>query len=262
MKFLSRLKHYKYQKGLVLSGGGARGIAHLGTAKALYEAGEVFDVIVGTSMGAIVGCLLADKQNPDDIIKLFTPKNMRSFIRPLLSNKGMLTMDGARKMLKAILTTENIEDLSIPFMACATNLSSGRPEYFESGNIIDAVIASAGIPVVFAPAIINNNQYVDGGVLNNLPVRKIRNNCKKIIGSHVNPQTLGLENGQVLGLIHIADRAFHLCIQGNTEEDREMCDLYLEHTNLNDIGTFDFNKADEIFRRGYENTKRLLNNNR
>lgn len=248
----------KYKKGLVLSGGGARGIAHLGAAKALWEAKKTFDIIVGTSMGAIVGCLLADNHHPSDIIKMFTPKNRMNFIRPHLSGDGMMTLNGARKILKQLLSVKNIEDLPTPFVACATNLVSGKSEYLTSGNIVDAVIASASIPVVFAPAIINKNQYIDGGVLNNFPVRCIRKECEEIFGFYVNPQTLGLQDGQVSGITHIAERAFHLCMLGNALEDIKMCDFYLEHKNLNDISTFDFNKAEIIFERGYENTKEAL----
>ncbi|MCC8146631.1 MAG: patatin-like phospholipase family protein [Bacteroidales bacterium] len=253
-----QLTRKKYKKGLVLSGGGARGIAHLGAAKALYEAKEHFDIIIGTSMGAIVGCLLADKHDPEDIIKMFTPRNMITFIRPHLSSEGMMTLDGARKILRQILSVENIEDLSIPFIACATNLISGESEYFESGNIIDAVIASSSIPVVFAPAVINNKQYIDGGVLNNLPARRIRQDCETVVGLHVNPQTLGLQDGQVSGITHLAERAFHLCMLGNVLEDIQMCDFYLEHKNLNDITTFDFSKAAIIYERGYQNMKEAL----
>ena len=256
------LRKKTYKKGLVLSGGGARGIAHLGTARALYEAGHTFDVIIGTSMGAIVGCLLADKQNPEEIIKLFTPKNMAHFIHPTISKGGMMTLDGARSFLKNLLHVENIEDLSTPFIATATNLTTGRTEYIQSGNIVDAVIASSSIPVVFTPTIINGQQYIDGGVLNNLPARFIRDKCKKIFGSHVNPKSLGLHNGEIKGIVEIADRSFHLCIQGNVLPDVRLCDFYLEHTNLDKYSTFDFNKAKEIYQKGYENTKKALEANK
>lgn len=254
----TQMRPKKYKRGLVLSGGGARGIAHLGAAKALYEVGESFDIICGTSMGAIIGCLLADKQDPDKIIKMFTPKNMRSFIRPHLSSDGMMSLSGAATLLEEILTVKNIQDLSIPFIACATNLLSGEPEYFESGSIVEAVIASSSIPIIFSPAKINGKQYIDGGILNNLPVRRIRQDCETIAGFHVNPQTLGLQDGEVSGFTHIADRAFHLCMLSNILEDIQMCDFYLEHKNLNDISTFDFNKAKIIFERGYTNTKKVL----
>lgn len=248
----------KYKKGLALSGGGARGVAHLGAARALYEEGHSFDVIIGTSMGAIVGCLLADSLQPEEIMKILTPKILKTFIRPEISKNGMMTMRGAHLILDGLLKTKNIEDLPIPFIATVTNLTSGKSEYIKSGNIIDAVLASASIPVVFPPMEINGKQYIDGGVLNNLPVRYIRPSCEKIAGFHVNPRTLGLHNGNVKGIAEIAERSFHLCMLGNVIPDIAMCDFYLEHANLNEFSMLGFERAHEIYKRGYSNTKQAL----
>lgn len=253
----------KYKKGLVLSGGGARGIAHLGAVKALYEYGHQFDVIIGTSMGAIVGSVLANGYHPDEVMeKLKLNGNLfLSFFRPDISTNNMLTMGGARKILEKILTVENIEDLPIHFIATATNFTHGKSCYFEKGDIIDAVIASSSIPVIFPPVMMDGIQYIDGGVLNNLPVRYIRNDCEKIAAFHVNPQNLGLHNGEVKGFINIADRAFNLCMFNNVLPDIPLCDFYLEHDNLDEYTTFDFSKSKEIFDLGYENTKNALVDN-
>jgi NTE family protein len=249
----------KYKTGLVLSGGGARGIAHIGAVKALYEQGLTFDVIIGSSMGAIVGCVLADGHLPDDIINIMTRNPLLSFIRPEINQNGLMTMKGVQRALNKVLSVQNIEDLSIPFIAAATDLTHGKAHYFEKGSIVEAVVASASIPAVFPPVVINHVQYVDGGVLNNLPVRHIRDDCEKIAGFHVNPKSPGLDGGDaVRGIVHIADRAFNLCMSSNILPDIELCDFYLEHANLNRYSTFDFSKAAEIFQLGYENTKERL----
>jgi NTE family protein len=250
----------KYKKGLVLSGGGARGIAHLGAVKALYEYGHQFDVIIGTSMGAMVGSVLANGYHPDEVMeKLKSSGNLfLTFFRPDLSTNNMLTMSGARNILEKLLTVQNIEELPIHFIATATDFTHGKPHYFEKGNIIDAVIASSSIPIIFPPVMMGGIQYIDGGVLNNLPVRYIRDECEKIAGFHVNPQNLGLQNGEVKGFINIADRAFNLCMLNNVIPDIPLCDFYLEHENLDEYSTFDFSKAKEIFYIGYENTKKAL----
>lgn len=256
MKFPFKKKKYKY--GLALSGGGARGIAHLGAAKALKERGHTFDIIIGTSMGAIVGCLLADNKDPEEIVKLFTSENRKKFIKPEISRMGMMTMKGARDFLRKMLSVENIEDLPTPFIATATNLITGKAEYFKEGNIIDAVIASSSIPIIFAPTTINGQQYLDGGVLNNLPVRYIRHYCEKVAGFHVNPQSLGLYNGTVKNVMEMAERTFYLGMLGNVLPDIAVCDFFLEHSNLTDFSTFDFDKAEEIFQCGYLNTIEVL----
>lgn len=256
------VKTRRFKKGLVLSGGGARGLAHLGAVKALYEEGHRFDVIIGTSMGAIVGSVLADGYEPDEIMEKLTGNLFLSFFRPDLSTNNMLSMNGARKVLEKYLTVKNIEDLSIPFIATATDFIHGKSTYFDKGNIIDAVIASSSIPVIFPPVMIDGIQYIDGGVLNNLPVRRIRENCETVFGFYVNPQNLGLHNGEVKGIINIADRAFNLCMLGNVLPDITLCDFYLEHENLDEFTTFDFGKSKELFTIGYENTKKALADNK
>ncbi len=256
------MDHMKYKSGLVLSGGGARGIAHLGAVKALYEEGHAFDVIIGTSMGAIAGSILADGYHPDEIVEMLTPSVLKTFIKTDITKNGLMTMKGGREFLKKILRAKNFEDLRIPFIATATCLNDGRAHYFEKGNIIDAVMASASIPVVFSPVVINGLQYVDGGVLNNLPARFIRPHCKKIAGFHVNPETLGLHNGDVKGIVQIAERTFHLAMLGNVLPDKPLCDFYLEHKNLADYSMLDFTKMKEIFITGYKNTVEALKGNK
>ncbi len=256
-----RINKKKYRRGLVLSGGGARGISHLGSVKALYEHGYTFDVIIGTSMGAIVGCLLADGYRPDDIVKLLTKDRLKSFVKTDISKDGLMTMKGARMFLGDLLSVECIEELQIPFIATATNLQNGTAQYFTQGDIIDSVVASASIPIVFPPVTLGGRQYVDGGVLNNLPARYIRNDCEEIFGFHVNPQTLGLHHGEVKGLLQIAERTFHLAMLGNVVPDKHLCDFYIEHEALNEYAAFDFLKMKEIFNIGYNNTKKALKAN-
>lgn len=251
-------KTKKYQLGLVLSGGGARGVSHLGSAKALMEHGYKFDVIAGTSIGAIVGSVLANGFSPDQVMSMLTPKVLKSFVRPAVTLNSLMTMDGAANFLKKILPEKNIENFKIPFVVTTTNFHDGKIQYFNQGPAIPAIMASASIPIVFPPVTIEGVQYVDGGVLNNLPVRHIRKDCEKVIGFHVNPETLGLHHGEVSGLIQIAERSFHLAMLGNVIPDKVLCDFFLEHKELEDYTVLDFSKAHEIYEIGYKNTKKVI----
>ena len=248
----------EYRLGLVLSGGGARGFSHLGSVKALMELGYQFDIIAGTSMGAIVGCILADGYHPEEIIQMLTLPLLKSFYKTHVTKNGVMTMKGGQEFLKKILRTKNIENLKIPFVAAATDVIKGENHYFDKGNIINAVTASASIPVVFEPTIIDGNMYVDGGVLNNLPVRCIREKCDKIVGFHVNPQSIGLHEGKVDGIHQIAERTFHLAMLGNVIQDKILCDIFIEHNNLDAYSMFDFDKMKDIVDIGYNNTKKAL----
>jgi NTE family protein len=128
-------------------------------------------------------------------------------MRPALPREGLLQIGGVVKILKNALRATTFEELKIPLSVTATDLNNGTAVYFSSGELIDPVIASASIPVLFQPVVINDICYVDGGVLDNLPVKPVENTCRILIGSFVNP--VGpLE--KISGLISIAERAFML----------------------------------------------------
>ncbi len=197
----------KYKTGLVLSGGGARGFAHLGLIQALNEAGIFPDVISGTSAGAIVGVLYADGHTPGEILKLLNSGSRLDFMRPALPREGLLQINGIIKILQSSLRAKTFEELKIKLYVSATDLNNGKSVYFSEGDLINPVIASASIPVLFQPVVIDKIQYVDGGVMDNLPVKPIEKQCEKIIGSFVNP--IGYIE-KISGLINIAERTFML----------------------------------------------------
>ena len=168
----------KYKIGLVLSGGGARGFAHLGVIQALNEAGLFPDVISGTSAGAIIGSLYADGYTPAEIMKMVNSNSRLSYIRPTVPREGLLQISGIVRILRDNLRAKNFEELKIPLYVSATDLNNGKIVYFSKGVLIEKIIASASIPVLFKPVVIDNIHYVDGGVLDNLPVRPIEKECE------------------------------------------------------------------------------------
>ena len=108
-------------------------------------------------------------------------------MRPAMPREGLLQIGGVIKILKNNLHAKTFEELKIPLYVTATDLNNGKVVYFSKGDLLDPVIASASIPVLFQPVMINNICYVDGGVLDNLPVKPIEKKCRILIGSFVNP---------------------------------------------------------------------------
>jgi NTE family protein len=196
-----------YKTGLVLSGGGARGFAHLGVIKALNEAGIIPDVISGTSAGAIVGSLYADGYTPEEILKIMNLNGRLQYFSPTVPRGGLLQISGVEKILREKLRAKTFGELKIPLFVSATDLNSGKAVYFSEGDLLWPVIASASIPVLFKPVVIDGVQYVDGGVLDNMPIKPIEPLCRLLIGSFVNPT--GFEEN-ITSLIHIAERTFLL----------------------------------------------------
>jgi NTE family protein len=245
----------QYKTGLVLSGGGARGFAHLGVIKALNETGIYPDVISGTSAGAIIGALYADGYTPDEILNLMNIGSRLDFMRPALPREGLLQINGIIKILKTCLRSKTFEELRIPLYVTATDLNNGKAVYFSEGDLIDPVIASASIPVVFQPVKIDDISYVDGGVLDNLPLRPIENKCSILIGSFVNP--VGYIE-KISGLINIAERTFMLSMSKEIFEKAKKFDLFIAPLELRNYKILDPEKASELCDIGYNATMEKL----
>jgi NTE family protein len=245
----------KYKIGLVLSGGGTRGFAHLGVIQALNDAGIYPDVISGTSAGALAGVLYADGYTPNEILKLMNSGSRLDFMRPALPREGLLQIGGVMKILKSNLRARTFEELKIPLFVSATDLNNGKAEYFSEGDLFEPVMASASIPVLFQPVVINNICYVDGGVLDNLPLRPIENKCNFLIGSFVNPVGY-LE--KISGLISIAERTFMLSMSKEILEKAKKFDLFVAPQELKNYRILDPEKAEELFSVGYNATKEKL----
>ena len=126
----------KYKVGLVLSGGGARGFAHLGVIQALNEAGIVPDVISGTSAGALAGVLYADGYKPKEIMKFMSNGSRMDFMRPALPREGLLQINGIIKILKTRLRAITFDELKIPLFVAATDMNNGKAVYFSEGHLL------------------------------------------------------------------------------------------------------------------------------
>jgi NTE family protein len=246
----------EYKIGLVLSGGGTRGFAHLGLIQALNDVGIFPDIISGTSAGALAGVLYADGYTPNEILHMMNAGSRLDFMRPALPREGLLQIGGIIKILKTNLRATTFEELKIPLYVAATDLNNGKAEYFSKGDLIDPVIASASIPVLFQPVLINNNHYVDGGVLDNLPVGPIEHKCRFLIGSFVNP--IGYLE-KISGLISIAERTFMLSMSKEIIEKARRFNLFISPPELRNFKILDPEKAEDLFSIGYKATKEKLN---
>ena len=176
-----------YKLGIALSGGGARGFAHIGVLRALQEYGITPDIVSGVSAGSIVGVLYASGIAPDKIISLFDNKKFNDFCEPCVPHKGLFSLNKLGEFLKKHLVVDTFEQLATPLVICATNLDKSIPVAFESGDLVNSVIASCSIPIIFNPVNINGTYCVDGGVLRNLPAWVLREKCDIVIGVNCSP---------------------------------------------------------------------------
>jgi NTE family protein len=140
----------------------------------------------------------------------------------------------------------------------ATNLNQGRVEYFHEGDIIHSVLASSAIPVLFEPVEIGGDLYVDGGVIDNFPVKPVREDCRRLVGISLNPVH---PEEDISSLFKIAERTFHLSVSSNIHQKINMCDLVFEPAGLESFGLLDASKGLEMFELGYETARTQLQSN-
>ncbi|MDD2436777.1 MAG: patatin-like phospholipase family protein [Massilibacteroides sp.] len=241
-------KQKKYRLGLALSGGGAKGFAHLGVFKLLEEKNLIPEIIAGTSAGALMGVLFADGYKANEIKELFTGREFSEFAQLQLPKSGLFDSTRFRLFLKRHLRAQTFDELKIPLIVVATDLDRGESHYFTKGSIVDAVTASCSIPVIFNPVIIEGRHYVDGGLFRNFPVSVIRDACEFIIGVNVSPL---IPQKYKQTIFHIAERSYHYMFRANTLEDRELCDILIEAKEFGQYKTFDLENVDQIAQIGY-----------
>lgn len=237
--------------GIVLSGGGIRGIAHLGVLKALADKKIKISQITGTSAGAIAGALYANNIDPYDILQIFNKSKLIKHLRPAFNTTALLNLETAFSLLKEYIPHNSFEHLKIPLTITATNFNNGKLVYFSEGELIRKVLASSCIPGVFNPIMIDGNLYVDGGVINNFPVEPLQNCCEVIIGSSCNhlPDITSVRN-----IRHALERAAMLSLNHTLIQKCEFIDVLIEPKGLGETSIFDVKKAEEIFWIAYEET--------
>lgn len=235
--------------GLVLSGGGTRGIAHLGMIKALQAFDVPIDVISGSSSGAIVGAMISYGYKPQEVLEIISEISFLKLFKPAISKTGLLRMDSTESLFRKYFVEDDFSALKIPLTICATDLCRGRSVYFSEGPLLKPLMASSCVPVIFDPIAIDGNLYVDGGILNNFPTQPLLAKNVSIIGLHSNPVD---ESFKLSNVKTMFERTFLLAINANSYHHIGDCDLFLEPPGLKKIKVFDLKKTKEIFDIGYQ----------
>ena len=244
--------------GIVLSGGGIRGIAHLGVLKAFINAGIKFSAISGTSAGSIAGAFYAAGIDPEEGLNIFMKTKLLRFIRPAVGALGLINIENTASLLKEYFPDDKIENLKIPLTIAATNFSEGKLVYFNKGPLIRSILASCCIPGIFKPIIINEQMYVDGGILNNFPVEPLIKDCDFIIGSSCNHLR---SVDKISNFTSLITRATIMSINKDMEQKSSLCNVLIEPKGMGEINTFDMKKAETIYWLAYEETLKAIRNN-
>ncbi len=246
-----------YKLGFALCGGGAKGFAHLGAFKAFREHELKPNIIAGTSAGALAGVFLADGFEPEEVAELFKGHKLTDFASLSLFSGGLLKPNGVAEMMKKNLRAKTFEELQIPFIAVATDWEMPEIKCFREGkDLVDAVVASCTVPMVFQPIEINGRKYVDGGVLKNFPVSVIREEAEYIIGVNLSKV---MPYQPTTNIMKAAERYFDIASKENVRQDIPLADILIDMDGLHDFSMFDLNSIDTIMTIGYERAIETLN---
>ncbi len=268
--------------GLVLSGGGAKGLAHIGVLKAIEEAGVKIDYIGGTSMGAIVGGLYASGYNAtqidsifkvsdfDRLLKDYIPRSSKNFYEkendekyaltlpfdnwkvglPYSYSKGLNIFGLLNKLLHKDRHLRDFNQLPTPFLCIATDIEMGKQVVLDHGYLSQAIMASATFPSLFSPVLIENKLLIDGGVVNNYPVDEvIKLGANVIIGVDVQS---GLKSREDLkNATRILVQISNLQMMEKMEEKKQRTDIYIK-PDISDYTVISFSDGEEIINKGEE----------
>lgn len=270
--------------GLVLSGGGAKGFAHIGVLKVLEEAGVKIDYIGGTSMGAVIGGLYATGYNAsqidsifkatnfNELINDFIPRSSKNFYErrndelyalilpfnkmkigiPEALSKGMYNYNLLSTITRNVRHIRDFNQLPIPFLCIGTNIETGEEVLLNKGNLAQAMIASSAFPSLFSPVEIDGKILVDGGVVNNYPIEEVRKlGADIIIG--VDVQNDLYDRTQLRDATKILVQITNLQSIERMRKNVTNTDIYIK-PDVTQYGVISFDKGNEIIRKGEEAT--------
>ncbi len=274
--------------GLALSGGGAKGLAHIGVIKVLEKAGVKIDYITGTSMGAVVGGLYAIGYSADFIdqkaritewnklIKDEVERKRLSFEEKLAYQKYVLTLPFNKKGIhlprgmrhgqgisfllndftKPVHCIHNFSDYKIPFKCIAANMITGTADVLDHGSLSEAIRASMAIPSVFTPVEIDGNLYVDGGLFNNFPAVEVKEMGADIVIG-VDLQSPFYEKSEIISTIELLDQASKFLRLEANRKARELCDIVIK-PKVTHYSLLGFDQIDEIIALGERAAREAL----
>lgn len=252
------MKFNGHTVGLILSGGGSKGIAHAGVLKFLDEQGIKPTHIAGTSSGAIVSSLYAWGKKPEEILEFFKSIYFFHWRHFTFRKAGFIDSEAFRDYFISIFKDATLGDMPYKMHLTATDLVSGKLKIFGSETkIADAVLASSAFPGIISPYVIDGKIYSDGGIINHFPTDVLQGRCDKLIGVYVSPiQKIKAEDLKTIK--SVTARAYDLLSANSNMQKFTLCDWVVSPEELALYSTFETNKAkmDEIFLIGYEAAKK------
>ncbi|HEY3400125.1 MAG TPA: patatin-like phospholipase family protein [Geothrix sp.] len=247
---------------LVLGGGAARGFAHVGVIRALEQEKIPIDMVVGTSVGSLIGAIYAADVSSFDLewtaFQLEKEDLFDFGVLNAVTGMGFARGDKLEAWVKSHIKTANIENLKIPFAAVATDLNWGYKVVLDNGSVARAIRASAAIPGVFQPVQHQGKILVDGGVVDNIPISVAKAKGADIVIAVDISGNVG--NANITNLVGVTLQATNIMFALNVEQSKKGADILITPAGIGDIGMLDFTQKKRCMQAGIEATKQTMPN--
>ncbi len=243
--------------GLVLSGGGFRGAAHVGVFKALEELDIKPDLVAGTSSGAVMGALYAAEYDWKTILDFLQQTDLLSFKNYTFQKAGLFDSSKYMSLFEKIFPNDSFESLKLPLFVATTDLLEGKTKFFYEGELIKPLIASCAIPGVFSPVSMDGLLLCDGGVTNNFPIEPLLAMSDAIIGVYVN-RVNKISSATLKSTLDVLQRAYLIIRKNQFEQKFSQCDVLISSPELSQHNVLSRNNIEEIFTKGYEEAMEKL----
>jgi len=234
----------------VLSGGGIRGLAHVGVIKALSEEEIRPDVVSGTSAGAIVGALFGAGYSSEEMLEFFVEKSPFRLSKLALGKPGFFDTAKIYDDFREYFPEDSFEALSLPLFVTATDLVEARRVVFSKGPLIRPVLASSSVPFVFTPTEIDGRLYADGGILDNFPVDPVTDLCDLRIGAYASPLR-DVDRKSLGSTLSVSQRSFEIGMHSASRQRFGLCDLVISPPELARFTPFETKAMRECLEIGY-----------
>ncbi len=241
--------------GLALGGGAVLGAAHVGVLRALKEKEIEIEFVAGTSIGAFVAAFFAFGKSWEDIQEIAADLKWLDISQIALSRYGLLSNDKMGELIGKHIGKKKIEDAEIPLAMVATDIANGKKVVLDKGSVADAVMASTAIPGIFNPAEIGKKMLVDGGVVENVPIKTTRDlGAKYIIGVDLNAQD---DIEKPSNILDVLLNSFQFMRQASSELQTEKAELMIK-PDLSKFNRSDMDQVDDLMEKGYKDAKKAL----
>jgi NTE family protein len=245
----------KISVGLALGSGGAKGFAHIGVLKALTEHNIEVDMVAGSSMGSVIGAFYATGMRPAFMERLACTLSRRHWMDLTVPKLGIIAGDKIHQMVAMLTRNLRFEQIDVPLAIVATELTQRKLVTFRSGRIADAVRASISIPGVFVPYATTEGVFVDGGVMERVPVNAVRSMGADLVIAVDVARTQKVELPETI--IDVIMQSLDIMQQEMIDQHTKLADIKIE-PELSDIGTSHFQKAAVAIDAGYRATLEVI----